>query len=93
LLVEDADRLELASAPDSTAVVERFLDAPPPEPVSQAAFEVLAIVAYEQPVTRADISHLRGTDSSSVVSVGVPLAGSSMRRRQWPYDRLDRPRR
>jgi len=39
LLVEDADRLELASAPDCTAVVERFLDTPPAEPLSQAALE------------------------------------------------------
>jgi len=67
LLVEDADWLKLASAPDCTAVVERFLDTPPPEPLSQAALEVLSIVAYEQPVTRADISQIRGTDSSGVV--------------------------
>ena len=66
LLVEDADRLGLASAPDCT-VVERFLDTPPPEPLSQAALEVLSIVAYEQPVTRADINQIRGTDSSGVV--------------------------
>lgn len=39
----------------------------PPEPLSQAALEVLAIVAYEQPVSRADISHVRGTDSSGLV--------------------------
>jgi len=67
LLVEDADRLELASAPDCTTVVERFLDTPPPEPLSQAALEVLSIVAYEQPVTRADIGVIRGTDSTGVV--------------------------
>ncbi len=67
LLVEDADHLELASAPDCTAVVERFLDIPSPEPLSQAALDVLSIVAYEQPVTRADISHIRGTDSSGVI--------------------------
>jgi len=67
LLVEDADRMELASAPDCTVVVERFLDMPSPEPLSQAALEVLSIVAYEQPVTRADIGEIRGTDSSGVV--------------------------
>jgi len=67
VLVEDADRLELASAPDCTAVVERLLDTPSPEPLSQAALEVLSIVAYEQPLTRADINQIRGTDSSGVV--------------------------
>jgi segregation and condensation protein B len=28
---------------------------------------VLSIVAYEQPITRAEISHIRGTDSSGVI--------------------------
>jgi len=40
---------------------------PRPEPLSLAALEVLSIVAYEQPVTRADISHIRATDSSGVI--------------------------
>jgi segregation and condensation protein B len=61
------DRLELMSAPDCAATIERFLDKPAPEALSQAALEVLAIVAYEQPVTRADISHIRGTDSGGVI--------------------------
>ncbi len=44
-------------------------DAPPPEALSQAALEALAIVVYEQPVSRADVSHIRGTDSSGVVDI------------------------
>ena len=35
--------------------------------LSQAAREVLTIVAYEQPITRSDVSDIRGTDSSAVV--------------------------
>jgi segregation and condensation protein B len=66
-LEEHADRLELVSAPDCTAVIERFLEKRAPEPLTQAALEVLAVVAYEQPVTRADISHIRDTDSSGVI--------------------------
>jgi segregation and condensation protein B len=66
-LLESGDEIQLVSAPDCGPLVERFLDRPPPEPLSQAAFEVLSIVAYEQPVTRADISHIRGTDSSGVI--------------------------
>jgi segregation and condensation protein B len=66
-LVEHAERLELVSAPDCSAVIERFLEKPTPEALTQAALEVLAVVAYEQPVTRAVISHIRGTDSSGVV--------------------------
>ncbi len=37
-------------------------------PLSQAAFEVLAIVAYNQPVTKAFIEQIRGVDCSGVIS-------------------------
>lgn len=37
-------------------------------PLSQAALEVLAVVAYNQPVTKAFIEQVRGVDSSGVVS-------------------------
>lgn len=37
-------------------------------PLSQAAFEVLAIIAYNQPVTKAYIEKVRGVDCSAVIS-------------------------
>jgi segregation and condensation protein B len=43
------------------------MNKPAPEPLSQAALEVLSIVAYERPITRAEISHIRATDSSGVI--------------------------
>ena len=66
-LLEHADQLQLVTAPDVGQLVEAFLNVPPPEGLSQAALEALAIVAYEQPVSRADISQIRGTDSAGVV--------------------------
>jgi segregation and condensation protein B len=66
-LQEYADQLQLATAPDVGKLVEALLDVRPPKPLSQAALEALAMVAYEQPVSRADISHVRGTDSSGVI--------------------------
>jgi len=66
-LVEHADELSLASAGDCAPVVERYLQAPPLEPLSSAAHQVLAIVAYEQPVTRADVERLRGVESGGVI--------------------------
>jgi len=66
-LLEHADHVELVTAPDCGKIVEGFLNVAPPEPLSQAALEVLAIVAYEQLVSRADIGHIRGTDSSSAI--------------------------
>jgi segregation and condensation protein B len=67
LLLEHADKLQLVTAPDVSQLVETFLDVPAPEALSQAALEALAIVAYEQPVSRADISYIRGTDSTGII--------------------------
>ncbi len=36
--------------------------------LSKAALEVLAIIAYKQPITRVEIDHLRGVDSSGVLN-------------------------
>jgi segregation and condensation protein B len=38
-----------------------------PRPISRAAQETLAIIAYRQPVTRADIEFIRGVDAGSIV--------------------------
>lgn len=65
--VEHADTLERASAADCAGVIERALAVGPPEPLSSAAHQALAIVAYEQPVTRADIERIRGVKSSGVI--------------------------
>ena len=43
------------------------MNKPAPEPLSLPALEVLSIVAYEQPITLAEISHIRETDSSGVI--------------------------
>jgi segregation and condensation protein B len=37
-------------------------------PLSQAAFEVLAVVAYNQPITKSYIEQVRGVDCSGVIS-------------------------
>ena len=40
-------------------------------PLSQAAMEALAVIAYNQPVTRGFVEQVRGVDSSGVVSLLV----------------------
>jgi len=66
-LEQDREGLTLVTAPDCAAMVERHLGRPAAGPLSTAAMEALAIVAYEQPITRADIRHIRGVDSDAVV--------------------------
>jgi segregation and condensation protein B len=51
--------------------------------LSRAAFEVLAIVAYRQPVTRAEIDALRGVESSA------PLQFLLERKLLFPAERKD----
>lgn len=60
-------RLQLVSAPEAAPVIERFLGAPTAQRLSPAALEVLAIIAYRQPLTRAQVEAIRGVDSSGVI--------------------------
>jgi segregation and condensation protein B len=61
------DQVQLVTAPDAAAVVSRFLGVAGRGKLSGAALEVLAIVAYRQPLTRAQIEAIRGVDCSAVV--------------------------
>jgi segregation and condensation protein B len=47
--------------------VERFILADQPQRLSPAALETLAIVAYKQPVSRAQIAQIRGVNADSVM--------------------------
>lgn len=49
-------------------VIQKALEVKNNTPLSQAALEVLAIIAYNQPVTKSFIEQVRGVDSGSVVN-------------------------
>ncbi len=57
-------------------------------PLSQAAFEVLAIIAYNQPVTKAFVESIRGVDCSAVIS---NLCGKSLIEEKGRLDLPGRP--
>jgi segregation and condensation protein B len=59
--------VQLVSAPEAAAVIARFLGVGPQPRLSAAALEALAIVAYRQPITRAQVEAIRGVDSSGVI--------------------------
>ncbi len=67
-LLQFDDRYQLATRPVYADFVTRALDTRRNLPLSQAALEVLAIVAYNQPVSRSFIDQIRGVDSSSPVN-------------------------
>ena len=68
-LVQMNDLLQLCSAPEYADYIRRTLEQRKPPKLSQPALEVLAIVAYFQPVTRAYIDQVRGVDSSYTVGL------------------------
>ncbi len=60
-------RLQLTTAPEAAPQVEKFLNLEATTRLSQAALETLAIVAYQQPVTRPQIDSIRGVNSDGVM--------------------------
>ena len=57
----------LASAPEFSEIVERFVVGGATARLSQAALETLAVIAYRQPVTRGRVSAIRGVNVDGVV--------------------------
>ncbi len=66
-LLQMEDKWQLATKNELAGVVRRALDTRRNTPLSPAALEVLAIIAYNQPVSRSFIEQVRGVDSSSTV--------------------------
>ena len=60
-------RVQLTTAPETAALVERFLGLEATSRLSRAALETLAIIAYQQPVTRPEIDAIRGVNSDGVL--------------------------
>jgi segregation and condensation protein B len=58
----------LAAVPEAEDAVRRLLAKPRTPPLTQAQAEVLAIVAYLQPVSRPEVARIRGVSSDSAVS-------------------------
>lgn len=57
----------LASHPAALPFLERFVTEHRAPRMTQAALETLAVIAYRQPVSRAQISEIRGVSSESVL--------------------------
>lgn len=81
------DRLQLCSRPMYAEAARRVTESRRAATLSPAALEVLTIVAYRQPVTRAFIDQLRGVDS------GGTLAGLAEKQLIEEAGRLEVPGR
>jgi len=59
--------VQITTAPEAGSVIERFLGLEVTSRLTQAALEVLAIVAYLQPITRPQIDQIRGVNSDGAL--------------------------
>ena len=66
-IVKLDDNYQMCTNPEYAAYVRNILDMRRNMPLSQAGMEVLAIVAYNQPVTKAFMEQIRGVDCSGVL--------------------------
>jgi len=66
-LQRNAGRFQLTTAPQLAELIERFLGLEATTHLSRAALETLAIIVYQQPVTRPQIDSIRGVNSDSMM--------------------------
>ena len=65
-LAHDADDWQLVTAPDQAPAVSAYLGADRLR-VSPASLETLAVIAYRQPVTRAEVEAIRGVNCDQTI--------------------------
>lgn len=68
-LLHMEDSWQLCSAPDYADVIRRAFEIRKPARLSQPALEVLTVIAYYQPTTRAYVDQIRGVDSSYTIGL------------------------
>lgn len=65
-IMEIAGGFQMVTAPQLSTFLKKFYQRPP-ERLSAPTLETLSIIAYKQPITRAEVEQLRGVDVSGIV--------------------------
>ena len=68
-LLHIEDTWQLCSSPDYADAIRKAFEIRKPAKLSQPALEVLTIIAYYQPTTRAYVDQIRGVDSSYTIGL------------------------
>jgi segregation and condensation protein B len=87
-LQRKGQRVQMVTAPETADHVRRYLGLDFSGKLSPAALETLAIVAYRQPVTRAQIEGIRGVNSDSVLRT---LINRGLLEEQGRLEQVGRP--
>jgi segregation and condensation protein B len=64
ILIKKEDEVQLSTNPENFSYVDQLVKSEMQENLSRAALEVLSIVAYRGPITRAEIESIRGVNCS-----------------------------
>ncbi len=70
-LIEINDELKMTTSPACSQVVEAYFNKDLTKTLSQSALEILAIIAYKQPITRIEVDDIRGVNSSGALQTLV----------------------
>ena len=63
-IVENGQDWQFGTAAEASDIVEKLIKSEFTEELSKAALEVLSIITYKGPLTRAEIEYIRGVNSS-----------------------------
>lgn len=69
-----AGTYQLTTKPEVTDTLKKLIENPTNQVLSAASLEVLAIIAYKQPITRAEVEDLRGVKSERPIATLVSRA-------------------
>ncbi|MEN2766138.1 SMC-Scp complex subunit ScpB [Ornithinibacillus xuwenensis] len=67
MMMQSHDVFHLTTKPEHSEYYKKLLETPHTSRMSQAALETLAIIAYQQPITRSEIDEIRGVKSDRPV--------------------------
>jgi segregation and condensation protein B len=66
-IIKKEDEVQMTTNPENATYVSDLIKSEVQENISQAALEVLSIVAYRGPITRAEVESIRGVNSSFTI--------------------------
>lgn len=67
IIIRSGDVYHLTTKPEHNTYYKKLIDNPRTSRMSQATLETLAIIAYNQPITRVEIEEIRGVNSDYAV--------------------------
>ncbi|KGX92212.1 segregation and condensation protein B [Pontibacillus halophilus JSM 076056 = DSM 19796] len=88
-IMQSKQHYHLTTKPDYSYYFQRMVESPQASRLSQAALETLAIIAYQQPITRTEVEEVRGVKSERPIQT---LVNRNLVEEQGRKDAVGRPR-